>query len=75
MANVVILAGLVLIPAAVLGIIAGGFAMNKLQLGVIGIVRFLLLMNFIPTLAMATLFTMGCSSIDLVGITDRYGVM
>ena len=38
--------GLVLIPAAVLGIIAGGFIMNKLKLGVIGIVRFLLLMKF-----------------------------
>ncbi len=47
--------------------------MNKLKLGSVGIVRFLLLMNFIPTLAMASLFTMGCSSINLVGITEFYG--
>lgn len=64
-----------LIPAAVLGIIAGGLVMNKLRLGMLGIVRFLLLMNFIPTLAMASLFAMGCSSIQLVGVTDHYGLV
>ena len=67
--------GLVLIPAAVIGIICGGLVMKKLKLNITGIVKFLLLMNFIPTIAMATLFIMTCSSIDLAGVTDPYGTV
>ena len=63
-----------LIPAAVLGIISGGVVMNKLRPSLTGASKLLILLNFIPTIALATLFALGCDSVSIVGVTETYNV-
>jgi hypothetical protein len=62
----------VLIPAAVLGIVTGGVIMNKLNLSIIGMTKYLIFMNFIPIIALSTLFALGCDGVDIAGITTSY---
>ena len=61
-----------LIPAAVMGILTGGVIMNKLQPSLSGTAKVLLLLNLVPTVALATLFALGCDTINIVGVTDAY---
>ena len=70
-----LISGAALIPAAVLGIISGGVLMKKLNLSNAGICKFLLILSFIPAVAISIMITMKCDGIEFAGVNEPYGLV
>ena len=69
---ILIFAGGVLLPAAVLGLLGGGYIAKKLELKIPGLMK----MNIISgcfAIPLAFVFLMKCPTVKLAGIYEPYG--
>ncbi|KAG8438528.1 hypothetical protein GDO86_004916 [Hymenochirus boettgeri] len=66
------LIGLINIPAVALGIFSGGVIMKKCKLNILGAAKLLLGSSLVGYLLLLTLFTMGCKSSSVAGLTVSY---
>ncbi|XP_078584310.1 solute carrier organic anion transporter family member 5A1-like [Branchiostoma floridae x Branchiostoma japonicum] len=67
-----LLTGVVIIPSAGGGILLGGYIMNRLKLDLKGAAQWSLVSAVVSLICLATLFTVGCHTINIGGLTIPY---
>lgn len=67
-----LLAGVIIVPSAGVGIVLGGYIIKKLKLGARESAKLAMICSGVSLLCFSTLFIVGCESINLGGINIPY---
>ncbi|KAK2832412.1 hypothetical protein Q7C36_015874 [Tachysurus vachellii] len=71
--KVILLIGIMNLPAVALGIVLGGFVMKKFQLSVLGAAKMSISASFLAFVLMLSQFFLHCGNSEVAGLTVSYG--